>query len=441
MPTVSGPKSFTRNFHRHSGMSSSHATSSISSICVVSSAAAPPTMAKYTIPSFCIGAMASSGKPPLPQMARTPYCAPSGSVKRTMRALVVVPMQTFSYLPSSSLRTPGAVWRRNAPLRSIGGSIPWSKIRICVRSRIPMMWPCTVTSSPARSLRISCGSVIGNVTSWFAISGLSVEVGRPVGGDVRARAPRRPALVVDGDGVEGHVRVRVLDVAVEDGDVAAEPHRPDAGLVQEAHELVLELGDDRVGVARADRPRDRLLREVHRVVGGAADADADDAGRAGLAAGADDRLEHELLDARHAVGGDAHLEEAHVLGAGSLRDALHVEAVPVLDELPVDDRQAVSDVRAGVLARDRVHGVRAQRMLDRRARGAVAERLVDARGMEREVLADPARVHGDSGVLADEVVLAVGDLDVAKDRVQHALTGHGRLAAGGGLERVAQVLR
>ena len=87
-----------------------------------------------------------------------------------MRALVVVPMQIFSYLPSASLRTFGAVCRRNAPLRSIGGSTPWSKMRICVRSRMPMMWPCTVTSSPARSLRISCGSVIGNVTSWLAIA-------------------------------------------------------------------------------------------------------------------------------------------------------------------------------------------------------------------------------------------------------------------------------
>ena len=73
------------------------------------------------------------------------------------------------------------------------------------------------------------------------------------------------------------------------------------------------------------------------------------------------------------------------------------------DELPVHDRQAVADVRAGVLARDRVHRVRAQRVLDRRARGAVAQRLVDARGMQREVLADAARVDRDARVLADEV--------------------------------------
>ena len=151
-------------------------------------------------------------------------------------------------------------------------------------------------------------------------------------------------------------------------------------------------------------------------------------GRARLAARADDRLEHELLDPLHAVGGRAHLQEAHVLGAGALRHALHVQLVPVLDELPVHDRQTVADVRAGVLARDRVHGVRAERMLDRRARGAVAERLVDARRMQREVLADVARVHGDAGVLADEVALAVGDLDVAEDRLEDALSRHGRLA-------------
>jgi hypothetical protein len=48
------------------------------------------------MPRRCIGSIASSGSPPLPQIARTPYCAPSGSVKRTMRADVVVPMQIFS---------------------------------------------------------------------------------------------------------------------------------------------------------------------------------------------------------------------------------------------------------------------------------------------------------------------------------------------------------
>ena len=80
-------------------------------------------------------------------------------------------------------------------------------------------------------------------------------------------------------------------------------------------------------------------------------------------------------------------------------------------------------------------------MLDRRARGAVAQPLVDPRRVQREVLADAAVVDGDAGVLADEVLLAVGDVDVAVDRLEDALAGDGRLAAARGGERVAQVLR
>src|SRR5437879_2328902 len=187
-----------------------------------------------------MGSIASSGRPPLPQIARTPYCSPSPSVKRTMRAEVVVPMQTFSYLPGPSLRTPGAVCNRNAPCRSIGGSIPSSKIRICVRSRMPMMWPSTSTSSPACSSRIA-SSVVGKVIRF--VSELTVVLHLSLGTHVRRRAARGPALVVDGDGVQRHVRVRVLDVALEHRDVAAEPHRPDPGLVQQLEQLLLELGD------------------------------------------------------------------------------------------------------------------------------------------------------------------------------------------------------
>src|SRR5919197_5111274 len=145
-----------------------------------------------------------------------------------MRADVVVPMQIFSYLPSATLRTFGAVCSRNAPVRSIGGSTPWSKMRICVRSRMPMMWPSTSTSSPACSSRIA-SSVVGNVRRLE----LTVVLDLPVRADVRSRTARRPALVVDGDRVERHVRVGVLDVHLQHRDVAAEPHRPDACLVEE----------------------------------------------------------------------------------------------------------------------------------------------------------------------------------------------------------------
>src|SRR5919108_156799 len=83
----------------------------------------------------------------------------------------------------------------------------------------------------------------------------------------------------------------------------------EAALAADGTDAVLRA--ERLGVARPDRAHDRLLREMHGVVGGAADADADDPGRTRLAAGADDRLEHELLDPLHAVGGGAHLLKTH----------------------------------------------------------------------------------------------------------------------------------
>src|SRR5262249_51072176 len=47
----------------------------------------------------------------------------------------------------------------------------------------------------------------------------------------------------------------------------------------------------------------------------------------------------------------------------------------------------------------------------------------------------------DAGVLADEVLLVVGDLDVLQDRREHALAGHRRLPARRVRQCVAQVLR
>ena len=165
-------------------------------------------------------------------------------------------------------------------------------------------------------------------------------------------------------------------------------------------------------------------------------------GRARLAACADDRLEHELLDPLHAVGGDAHLQEAHVLRARALGHALDVEAVPVRDELPVDDRQPVAGVGPGVLARDRVDGVRAQRMLDRRALGARLERLrrsapdgagsARPRGRCRRRCPCPGR-RGSSRSSAIETFLWIMS--------RHAPPRDRGLLVTGRRERVAQVLR
>src|SRR6266508_1069406 len=225
-----------------------------------------------------------------------------------MRADVVVPMQIFSYLPGPSLRTPGAVCSRNAPLRSIGGAMPSSKMRICVRSRMPSSARKKKTSSPARSSRIA-SSLVGKVRRLE----LTVELNLSVRGDVHAGAARGPALVVDRHRVQRHMCVRVLDVARQHRHVAPEAHRADARLVEQLEQLLLELGHVRVGIACTHRARDRLLREIHCVVRATPDADADDAGRTGLATRADDRLEHELLDPLHAVFFFSHLQQAHVL--------------------------------------------------------------------------------------------------------------------------------
>ena len=80
-------------------------------------------------------------------------------------------------------------------------------------------------------------------------------------------------------------------------------------------------------------------------------------------------------------------------------------------------------------------------MLDGRALGALLQRRIDTRRVQREVLADAAVVDGDARVLAHEVLLVFGDVDVAEDRLQDALPGHRGLATRGIGERVAQILR
>src|SRR6058998_3618993 len=99
---------------------------------------------------------------------------------------------------------------------------------------MPMMWPSTRTSSPACSSRIAA-SVVGNVRR----SELTVVLNLPLRCDVRAGAACGPALVVDRDRVQRHVRVRVLDVALQDGHVAPEAHRADARLVEQVEQLFL----------------------------------------------------------------------------------------------------------------------------------------------------------------------------------------------------------
>jgi hypothetical protein len=61
--------------------------------------------------------------------------------------------------------------------------------------------------------------------------------------------------------------------------------------------------------------------------------------------------------------------------------------------------------------------------------------------MEWEVLADSRVVDGDSRVLADEVLLVIGDVDVAVDGLEDAPARHRGLLLARGRKRVAEVLR
>ena len=163
-------------------------------------------------------------------------------------------------------------------------------------------------------------------------------------------------------------------------------------------------------------------------------------GRAGLAAGADDRVDHEALDRLHAVGRHEHLQEAHVLRPRSLGHALHVQAVPVGDELPVDVRDAVAGVVAGRLPRQGCGRCRAQRVLQRRAPRALAQGILDPHRVEREALADADVEDGDAGVLADQVAVlsATETLVLIVSRMRRADLV--RLVLHRVLERVAQIL-
>src|SRR5712692_816512 len=115
----------------------------------------------------------------------------------------------------------------------------------------------------------------------------------PKGG---AGTARRVTLHVHRHRVHRDVGGRRFDVHRERGGIAAEPLRTDAEHVHRLAELFFQPGALGVVAAGAERTRGRYLREVHAQVRGAADADADDGRRAGLAAGLQHAIDHERLD-------------------------------------------------------------------------------------------------------------------------------------------------
>src|SRR3977135_1567084 len=120
-----------------------------------------------------------------------------------------------------------------------------------------------------------------------------LDTRRPESG---ARAARRVTLHVHRHRVHRDVGGRRFDVHRARGGIAAEPLRTDAEHVHRLAELFFQPGSLGVVAARAKRSGGCDLREMHAQVRGAADADADDGRRAGLAASLQHAIDHERLD-------------------------------------------------------------------------------------------------------------------------------------------------
>ena len=199
------------------------------------------------------------------------------------------------------------------------------------------------------------------------------------------------AEFADADRQAAGVGVGDLDVDVGHRRVALEAHDADHGFVAQLEQLEFEVGHERIGVAVADEAEARcFLAERDALIFRAADADADDHGRARQAAmaEADERVDEEAFDAGDAVAGEEHAvvaaEESAFVDGGEVDPiALGLEAV-------VDVRRHHADVGARVAAGERMNAVRAERDVFGCPDGCLAEcpLEIDEAAFDLHVVAD-----------------------------------------------------
>src|SRR5882672_6810726 len=294
-------------------------------------------------------------------------------------------------------------------------------------------WPSTRTRSSSVTPFSSAASAAVDTTRRSSNLEAILDTAGPEG---RARAARGMALHVHRYGVHRDVRRRCLDVHREGGRIAAQALRPDAEHIHRLRELALELRALRVGALRAEGPRRSLLGEVQAEIGGAADADADDGRRAGLAARLEHAVDDEGLDRIDALSRHRHAQPGIVFRPGALGDHLDHQRL-VVRKIDVDHRHA--STRRGLLvdARGRMHDRGAERVLARRARTAAADRVLQSGAVHLDAAADAHVVDRDAGVLAQQVVGLLGDRDVVDHGAEHAPRERVALAL---LERVEALL-
>ncbi|MNT12115.1 hypothetical protein D3C72_1470300 [compost metagenome] len=234
------------------------------------------------------------------------------------------------------------------------------------------------------------------------------------------------------------------DLHVQHGGQAAQALRADAQRVDlfvqfHAHFLdpvLRAAGDD---VLNVDGLHQRFLGHQHGLLGRAADADAQHAGRAPAGAHGRHGLEHPV---DHAVAGVQHDQLALVLAAAALGGHRHLDGVAGND-LGEDHRgRVVLGVLAGELRVGHDRG--AQRVVG--VVVAAAHAFVDG-VVQAAAETFPAHVHAhlqehvdDAGVLADRAVARGAHLAVGQD-LRNGVLGGGTLLALVGLGQVGNVVR
>ena len=209
----------------------------------------------------------------------------------------------------------------------------------------------------------------------------------------------------------------LLDGEAETGGPAAEALRADAQLVDGRQKLFLEVRVIGVGVRDVQRAEQSFLGEIGHFIKAAAHADAQHDGRAGVGAGQLDRLDDELLEALHAVGGLEHLDAAHVLAAEALGGDGDGAAVTVHQM----HRDGGGGVVAGVAPAQRVgHDALAQIAVGVAPPYALVDRSLKA-AIDMDVCTQLHEDAGHAGILTDGQILFFRRREVRPEQVKGVL--------------------
>src|SRR5512143_491674 len=230
--------------------------------------------------------------------------------------------------------------------------------------------------------------------------------------------PRRMTVDVHSHREACDVAWKALHVHGHSSYFAAEPFGTDARPVHGLEQSLLEGCEFQLRIWAADGPEKRLLGDERGLLKIAADAHADHDRRTRIGACLLHALEHEVLDAFHALGRPEHPDDAHVLTPRSLGHKRYFEFVS-RHEFGIDDGRGIV---AGVFPRDGVyHGLPEISFFV-----TFANTFVD--GVDNEAVLDPevlANLHikdSDTRVLAKGNVVFLRDAGILLQELDDLLS-------------------